>query len=345
MACSYILVGVLFFVLIGNAALNGKVDLQFFADSLTYASAAEEWRFGDFYSLVGVNKNYLGPVLIFRALFMEHWAVLVFNAGLFLISLALLGKNNLVDRRVLVFTLALSPITFSSLLSINKEILSLFVVALLICNISRKSFAITLFAIVVSFFVRWQMTVFVFALVLLDSRINPVFKSRWLTLIGALAGLSIVYPLTLSLFSHTDAVAALGAAESEGSGLYSMMIKIQNMGGYFIVFIPKVLQSMFGLAAKVGNIDSLGFYNSIVVGLHSVVAFLLFLFLLVLRRFSLQNDAIFMAMLYCAIFGLSPIYAPRYYYPAFVMMCFALSMRRRSGHIKFRDSDSNVKCR
>jgi hypothetical protein len=58
--------------------------------------------------------------------------------------------------------------------------------------------------------------------------------------------------------------------------------------------------------------------------LHSTATLVMFLLRCLSRRVSLRNDLIYLSVVYIAVFSISPIYSPRYFYPVYVLWAAAL---------------------
>lgn len=321
---------VLFYALWGRHMLSGEINFKFFADSLTYEKLYWEADFDSFSEMISWDSNYFGPLIILEALGGDRFLVVCLNISLLFSSLWLARGGNDCNWLLFVFLLFLSPITFSSLLSINKEIISLLTVSLLVAWLLRRGGTYLILAFVTSFFVRWQLALFVFVAFTAFSSLNPLRHKRLLFVVVLLLGISVAYLFVGDQFVGVNSNADRGAAIDDGSGAYVLLNEAQRNGLYFLVFIPKALHAMYGLIFRVGNIfDFNDIYNNLIVTIHCVVAFCLFLIIFFRRRLSLRDDLVFLALIYCAIFVLTPIYSPRYFYPVFYLSCMVLARRSR----------------
>jgi hypothetical protein len=134
----------------------------------------------------------------------------------------------------------------------------------------------------------------------------------------------VLLPLFLSV--DEQAASAEGIFDNERSGLYRQMLQVQNDGGYWIVVIPKAFQAMFGLLARPDSLfDMSNFYNSVVVAMHSLVMLVTLVALLMRRAFRLDDPVIVASLYFIAFFALTPVSAPRYFYPVFVLWAVALA--------------------
>ncbi|WLH02861.1 hypothetical protein PSH84_12995 [Pseudomonas beijingensis] len=319
---------VLFYAFLGRYMLSGEIDFKFFADSLTYEKLYQESDFKSFSEMISWDSNYFGPLVILEVFGGDRVLVLCFNIALAFISLWLVRTGDQYDWVLFVFLFFLSPITFSSLLSINKEIISLLTMSLLVAWLFRRSAGYLILAFISSFLVRWQLSLFILVVFSAFSSINPLRHQRVFFLALLLSGISIVYFFIGDQFVGVNSNADRGAAIDEGSGAYVFLNDAQRNGLYFLVFIPKALHAMYGLVFRVGNVfDFNDVYNNVVVTLHCLVAFLFFLIIFFRRRLRLSDDLIFIAVIYCSIFVLTPIYSPRYFYPVFFLSCLVLARR------------------
>jgi len=335
----YIAAAVAFFFTLGIAILDEELPYQFYADSVTY----EKMAAGEFdaqlegESLVSVGANYLGPVLLLRAVNGSRVAILVLNILVFVVGFKLLARFVPLDRRLLFLVLGLNPMTFASLLSINKEIIAYATVCLLVGFMGTRRLRWLLPALVLSIFSRWQLTAFVIAVALAFSFLNPLRRYPLATLALATLALTVIYPQLGGVLDLVSENAASGAPIGNQSGIYQQMVAIQDSYGYILVVIPKTLQAMFGIIGRLSNFgDPDDFYNMVFVALHSVALAAVFIALLVTGRFRLRDPLVFGSLLFCVLFSLSPVYAPRYYYPVYVLWACALSRRLPKAELSAR---------
>lgn len=324
----YVLAALTFFVTLGLAALTGKIDLQFYADSLTYHEAARQLQVS--LSLIQLTSNLLGPVLILRMLGSSMVAVFWFNVALYAISLRLVMRTFDVRSGLLVLLLAMSPMLFSSMQSINKEIVSLLVIVLAACYLKGGRVAYALLSLAIAVLVRWQLVAVLIVAYTVLSPVNPFRRRRVLTLLLLVLGLSIVYPMQLETLANVNRVAQLGEINNSGvTGIYSQLIWIQNRPlGYLAVVLPKTLHLWGGLAFRWQKLlDWSEFYNNVVVVSQVISNVVMLALVLLRRRFRLGNDLVFLACVFAAIFALSPIYQPRYLFPIYVLFAIVVAER------------------
>jgi len=322
----YFVLAITFFFFLGDAMLNEETSIRLFADSTTYELEAYELRDLTTLQLMLFNPNYFGPISILGLLNGSRWGVLILNLLVFTLALNVFFKVMSLDRKLFVVLLLMNPITFSSLLSINKEIYSLLALSLLIYGIRRHSVLAALGCLVISVFVRWQLSLFVIVFWVLISPFNTLRHRRTLTFLILIVAVSIAYSISQNVyfFSTISDYAVVGAADWEGIGLWGWLLEIQNAGGYFLIFPVKVLQVMFGILVYIDKMidpPELGFYNYVVLMLHSLMTLFVLVYDFAKKKLSFSRNAFYMAMIYALIFGLTPVHGPRYFYPVFVLLC------------------------
>lgn len=323
--------GGVFLALIGIDALESRNTFQFFADSGTYHAAAR----GDLLGIdglgesIGVAGNFLGPLLLLQLAGENYYVVMVFNALLLYLSIASISKSLRFDSLRFTLLLLVNPLTVSSLLSVNKEIFSLVFIALLLRAYAAGSVLSWIGAVLVSLLVRWQLTVFLFAFSAALTPLNPLRRNRLLTIVILLVGLSILYLQLAAVFEPIRYTFEQSAAEYEGSGFYEWLQGWQDSGAYWLIFPLKAAHLLFGLGLRFDRlIAPVDIYNDVWQLLHSTMTLVLFIALCKNRAFKLRNDLIYVSVFYVAIFALSPIYSPRYFYPVYVLWAATLAARR-----------------
>lgn len=322
------LLGLLFLAAAGIDALEGRNELQFFADSPTYHEAAR----GDLLhieglaDMVGVAGNFLGPWLLIQLAGDSYYLVLVLNALLMGLSIASLSRSLQLDAVRLLGWLFLNPITLSSLLAVNKEVISLVVVALLVRALVRRSPATLLLAVAVSVLVRWQMTAVLIVAAVMLAPIHPR-RWRWAALALLLGLLSTAYVLLAPVLEPIRANFEFAAADYEGSGFYEWLVGLQDAGWYWLIFPIKAAHLLFGMGLRFDRLLApVNIYNDIWQLLHSTSLLVLFVVLWRGRRLRLGNDLIYASLIYLAVFAITPIYTPRYFYPVFVLWALVACM-------------------
>jgi len=328
--CILTLLGAIFLFAVGIDALQGRSDFQFFADSNTYHEAASGGiptiqGIGD---AIAITGNFLGPLLILWLAGENDYVVLVLNAVLMYLSIRIIAKSLGLDALRLLIVLLLNPLTISSLLSVNKEILSVLFLALLIRAYCNRSVLTFILAMAVSVLVRWQLTVFFLILIGLTGRWNPVRRHRGVSIVLLLLALSALYVALAPILEPVQVNFESAAAEYEGSGFYEWLIDVQNAGLYWLIFPLKAAHLLFGSGLRMDRLlNPTEIYNDVWQLLHSTATLVLFVFLWRARRARLANDLFFISVVYVAVFAITPIYAARYFYMVYVLWAVALVSR------------------
>jgi hypothetical protein len=216
--------------------------------------------------------------------------------------------------------------TMFALFSVNKEILSLLAVAVFMAFIKSRDFRYFMAALVLGYFARWQLVLFMavaFALVYVDAH----FKHRMIVTVLVLASISIAFPFLSFVFKSVIEYSESGGVS--GSGIFQRMndIQIHVYGGYLLIFMPKLLQLLFGLLLSRYHLitDFSDFWNNFVQYFNSFSFFILFLYLLYKKRISMKYLVFYLAIIYGIVFTLTMIYSVRYFYGMYIILALLAS--------------------
>lgn len=324
---AFSIAAMVFLYLIGIDALADKHPFQFFSDSNTYhrTYAGEAENFDG--ELVAVNGNYLGPMVLLALVGGNPYLAMLINVGIFYFSMLWITARLQLDPVKVAALLLLSPMTLSTLLSVNKEIFLFPFIAFALHGYMRRSLTATLVALALSILARWQLTAFY--LVILAISVTPVrvFKSRATVLVYALVGASVMYLLLQQWIEPVIAAveANLETYDGGGSGLFELFLNLQKQGLYFLIFPFKALHLLFASAIRLRQIDAENIYNNLFVAGHCLVALAIFGWMVLKRPVRLKSDLIFASVIFLAVFCLSPVYAPRYLYTVYVVWVLVLA--------------------
>lgn len=323
MAFMAVIVAGIFLYTVGRDALDGRHPFQFFADSATYH---------DIYSgfvvspegMIGVSYNFLGPIWILTATGGNIYLVMIVNMAMFFFSMMYISRAFDLDPVKSSFIQFLSPLTISSLLSVNKEIIVFPVLACLLCGYRYKSFPLVAAAVLLSILARWQLSVFCLILIALYFFRNG---NRYVIILSLLVFISFAYYSMQDILAPVlENVESATALLTEGSGLFERLIDLQNDGLYFLVAPIKAAHLLFSLGLRFDPIvNPINIYNDQVVGAYCFVNLLFLVALIAKKRFVLSNDLIAISLVYLVVFALTPVYAPRYFYAVTVLWALALS--------------------
>jgi hypothetical protein len=323
--------GAVFLYWIGIDALEERNELQFFSDSSTYHKAARgELAYlqgtGD---AVSVAANYLGPIMLIRLTGDNYYAVLLLNLVLFYFAVVQISRSLGFNSYHYALLLLANPLTISSVLSVNKEIISLVFIAFFLRAYTSRSALAMIGAGAISVLVRWQLTLILPLVWMATTRLNPLRRNRLVVLLVLLLGLSVIYMQLSSVFGSIRENFWAAAAEYEGSGLYEYLVSLQDRGLYWAVFPLKAAHLLFGTGVRFDRLLNPGnVYNDTWHLLHSTALLCVFVALCFRNRFRVRNDLIYLSIIYIALFAVTPIYSPRYFYPVYVLWAAALLAQR-----------------
>lgn len=308
-------------------------DRRWGADSLTYIDYARD--IDPQRELVSFSGNFLGPVGILCAVNHSQLAVVGVNYLVLWIAYRSLSRTLDLALDRLLWLLLLDPMTLVSLLTVNKEILSLLSVSLYVCYIHSRKPMFLLTSLATSVLVRWQCTLVFLAFAGLLSSWNP-FRERRLTMIaGVTLALTLMLPL-LGLANTDFWTAHLENLDDAASrfGVIAMLSEYDNRYLFFVSVIPKVALNLFGslprsvdLVWDRGGVDYYDLYSVYITPLHQIVTFSLCAWLVKSRRATLQSDFLYFCAFNAILFAATPFVQTRYFYPLHVVFCIELARR------------------
>ncbi len=310
----------------GIDAVEGRNAFEFFADSETYIMFARGRL--SLSEMMQFNPNLFGPVFIVRALFTSYNLIFVLQAIIFFHSFHLITKYYNVNSYLLLFLWCISPIMLFSIVTINKEIYSVYSLCFLLAYLRNKNSSYLFIAIFLGSLVRWQLILFLIIVYIL-LRTKPFSKQKTLSVIVFLVVISTVVPLASGVFKDYYAISHFGQSKENGTGLFYLLNMIQsNFLGYLIAFIPKMFFELFGAMSKINRFgDSNGFYNYTIVTIQAFL-YLYIILCCIYKRIKLNNELVILGLIYCIIFNLSPVFSPRYFFPLYIILSIAVSERK-----------------
>lgn len=322
------LFGMGFLFLIGNDQLQETLpSLQFFADSNTYIKTYQGDAENFEGSYIKIDANYLGPMMILNIFQGNNYLILLFNVCIFTCSIIKIARTLKISTLLFAGLLLISPITLSSLLSVNKEIFLFPFLAFALNAFSSRSIHSLILAFILSTFVRWQLAIFYIAVVLI-SKYRNLLSSRIKLLFLMLITISIAYQAILPLIEPILLYVQLSIENYEdgGSGIFERLLQAQNSGLYFIVFPLKAFHLLFGMGFKIDKIlNPVELYNDFFIAGHCAIAFAMFTTLALQKKLKLSSDFLFLAVIFLVFFCITPIFAPRYLYFTYILAALALA--------------------
>lgn len=322
-AFGLIIVGLIFLYSVGQYALIGRHPFEFFADSNTYHNIYDGYIVLQ-EGIVGVSFNFVGPMLILKLTGGNIYLVMIVNVLIFSLSMIAVSRVLQLDPVKTTLIQLLSPMTLSSLMSVNKEIIAFPTLVLLLSAYRYRSIPLFLAALGVSILARWQLSVFC---LILGGVYFLRSANRYAILAVLLVSISTAYYAMQGILRPVlENVEASTAVYTEGSGLFERLNDLQNSGLYLLVAPIKAAHLLFSLGFKFNNmVNPIVVYNDQIVTTYCLMNFLFFVALIGTRRFRVGNDLLFISIIYLIVFALTPVYSPRYFYPVTVLWALALA--------------------
>lgn len=326
----------LFFTLRYERLLDGVV--KFYADENNYRDVFDAWS-GGVADLLITNINLLGPLLIYRITDGIDYNIFVFNLIIF--NIGSIAVIKLINTQNYTFIL-LNPVTFFSLISINKEIFGFISIIFLVLYLRDKRRYLLLISLSLALFCRWQLILIILVIINYNWKKNKSF-------LVLLIALSILYSLFYHLFPEVNNYAQFlnqrMLDNTSGTGIYFLLSSWQNSGIYFLIFPFKLAFSVFAQPFHFDRIFSMedfldDFYNSFILLIQSLIhgillckiAFVYFKEKKLINSYGLSRLRIIIFSQYFIL--LSPIHPLRYLYPV-IVLSFLLLPDNKSLFINF----------
>ncbi|QTR51695.1 hypothetical protein [Candidatus Thiothrix anitrata] len=326
----------LFSYTIGYPSLDDKSKIQFYADTPTYEKAYDEKNFHDYSSRLDFSYNYFGPLLILDITKKNRYIITFINIALFLYSVILINRAFKVKKLTLIILLLSSPILFSSLVFLNKEIFYLLSISMFFYAQSSRNikifFTFFIFSILIAFLARWQLSLFIIAIgITLNIKI---FREHLIATIIMLSFvLSLFYnSLAENQFSSVFDVLDNTQDDHMGGGYFYLFHELSQKGLYFIIYPIKAIFLNFAMIKNISFILTLSdsFYNNTVITIHSMVNFLLWVYVIAYKTKKVNKDIIYILLLFSVIFCMTPIFAPRYFIIFHIVAAITISLKNNS---------------
>ncbi len=328
----YAAAAVVFFIYWVNPSLNGLTDQKIAADSDKYLYMAEVLHKGlndplVYAALASFPNTLWMPVLIAYLVNSTVW-----TAGLdviiFGLSLLLFARAASINLPSFALLLLVNLTTTISLLSVNKEIVDLFVAALFCYFLATNRKRYLWLALLIAFLNRYEVLLALLSFLALKSKLNPWRTRRGLTLFLFVGALSVILPL---LASKT---LAYKFAEAQGASLIVGLDKLEMNYFFILAVVPKILQNLFGeffSPTAMANYSFQDLANSYVLLSNNIATALVFLMLWMkgrLRFRTIESDWIYLAAVVSLIMAISLVIQPRYFYFVYVLLCFEAAQKR-----------------
>lgn len=323
---------IIFFVYV-KPSLDGQDNLKVGADSTTYFEAAESIDSGNVISssptLISFQGQYLGPVLV-ALICGTTLNIALFNTLLFIIGLWYASRLPGLRIGILLFLIAINPITTVSILTLNKEIFSYLSVILFVCYIysTKRTKTMLTLILLISIAARWEQAAIILLFLAVEHRWSPVKRRRWAVIFIMIGCITITWPILVSSGIIQLASLLTTAKEAQSQSL-PWLNKIQDSYGFPVVLIPKIIGNMFGIPWKIvinllhtGSLTDI--QDQLVSPLQNLLMLLIFIVAMLKGKLSLQSGTIYWMCLYLIMSAVGPIFQPRYEYPVYVLLCLEI---------------------
>jgi hypothetical protein len=313
-----------------NPSLDGRTDQHIAADSTTYMYMADALREGRndpwvLAALASFPNTLWMPVFIAFAL-KSTVLIAVVDLALFWMSIELFRRSSEINVGLFLFFLLLNPTTTISLLSVNKEIVDLLIMALF-CYFwtTRHKWALS-FALLLSLINRFEVCIVLLMFVAIRSGLNPFRNRRVLTLLIVVLFVNFSLPLFVSnnLSSRF--------AEASGGQTIVLLDTLEMRYMFALAVLPKTLETMFAELVNVSKwmnvYDLTDLANSYIVYFNNLANLIVVLILIWKRSLRISEDWIYLALLGSVFMSVSMVIQPRYFYFCFALLCLQAAKPR-----------------
>ncbi len=283
---------IIFFQLVIPTFNDNSTSEVFAVDSTVYTYFADTIREGRpdpwvLESLASFPNTLWVPTFISLVL-KSPLLIMLFNYGLFAVSLAIYRRSSPIALTVFIPLLLLNPTTTTSILCVNKEIVDFFELALFLSWQKTRRRKFLLAAMLLALFNRYELCVVMGIIVLAESHLNPLRKHRLATLLSLTLALNFVMPV------WGAKNLALRFEEAQYAGVVRALDEMQLHYMYVLVVLPKIADNFFGFLFNPGVWTAstswllINFFNNFATAIVLLV-------LLVRRSLKLRNDLIYFA--------------------------------------------------
>ncbi len=344
---SYIFLSYLFFLLVAKGdiinatdSINGSVIYRFYADHPTYVEYFRNLNDNPWAFLL-LKPNFFGPFLILYVVGDDLNAIFFFNTVCLLVGIKLIQAFVDVDRYKYTVFILINPITFISLFSVNKEIVTLVAMNLFIVYLSNNNKKMLIMAILVGIIARKELsllfiTYFLINLLIKNWHERLYLLSSILLIIVTLSGFLI--NSIFSAISEYSTEVEITVTNSGSGGTILLLNQIQEKYGYIWVFLPKTLLNLVGdVLSRTSNLFYFqDVYTDIIVWGQSCL-FLYFLprsaYAFIKNKSLLCKKLVFVFLLTCILFSYIPVVQNRYFYAAYPLLITAICLRMTNNSV------------
>ncbi|WP_157463783.1 hypothetical protein [Deinococcus pimensis] len=303
-----------------QGSTSGHQFYRIWADTLTYREYAEAGG----RTLVSLGGNYLGPVVLYRALGLNDTLVFLFNIFTFTTIIFMIFKLYRQYFVGLTIFFILNPITFLSLLYLNKELVALLSVLLLGSYLTKNRKLYLFLSLFLALYVRWQQILVVLAfLPLARFYKNEVVRQRLiLVMVAIVVTINFLYPSYVGRY--------VGQFESQAvndSNITKLLLNLQSHYLFILAYPFKIALNIFG--NPISGVKFLrdipehrDIYNSGIILMQIMSIFIFATF--ALGRVRRYTQFMAFGLFYATVFSISPFIQARYFYPILPILYIAL---------------------
>jgi hypothetical protein len=308
----------------------GGNNLRIGADSAIYLAVAGVVRSNSIdpnaFPLLSFGGNFLGPVLIAK-LIPSLAGIAILNLTFFGICLWTADTLPGVKTGWFFWLMILNPLTTPSLLTLNKEILSILAVVLFLKYVSADIRSKRLLAVVIvtAILARWEQALVTILFLLLEHRKSPLRGRRWLCLSIMIISITIIYPF---LVNTTLVNMASLLSVNENGALMPRLNEVQAHYGFPLIVLAKILLNLWGEVLRPNyfwtaylKVDFTDIQNSIAIPLDCVATFFVSVAALVSRKLNIRKDSVYWIAIYSVATAATPLFQPRYQYAVYAILC------------------------
>lgn len=319
----YIGLTLYFFFAWVNPSSDGRTYQHIAADSSTYmflASVLQGKAFDPTVAplLLKFPNTLVGPTLVAYVVGSSPYTVIM-NYAIFSLAVILLRKSINFSVFGFVGLMFINATTTISLISVNKEIVDLLVVAIFIFGWKRRYYSLVLFAFLLAVFSRYEVALVLFLFLLFTSKFNPLRQKRPLMLVSLIVALSISLPLFASKALNDQFEMATNGH------MVALLDSLEMHYLYVFAVVPKIAENLF---AEVVNIQKLQAYlafqdiaNTYIVFFNNLATVIVVGYLAKKRMLSTKNDLVYLAAIGWVVMAIALVIQPRYFYLSYILLC------------------------
>lgn len=319
---------VIFFYFVVPSFANDSTSEEFAVDTTVYVYYADSVREGR------NDPTVIGPLLSFpntlvapvcmSLLLNNHFMEMLANYAMFGISLILLKRSLPISLCVFIPLMIVNPVTTTSILCINKEVLDMLALSLFLYTRVHRNRALLLFALALALFNRYEICVVMLAFLIAGSKLNPWRERRLQTVLILVVALNFIMPF----FGGT--ILAKRFEEAQNGRFIAPLDVLQMHYLYILVVIPKIAINLFGellnpfVWKDLNSWTYIMFFNNL-----SYV----FVLLIAAKKhlLKLNNDIIYLGVIGAVLVAQSIVVQPRYFYFLYILLCLQIANRDGGG--------------